>query len=144
MTDQVIDLLSDVSHRFQQRLRDAVQEADVGLTHFEARALVTIARLPGSSQQVISARIGCDKAQLTRAIKVLEGKRLIERETSKLDWRAWDLTLTPAGRAVFADLQARRERISRDCLADVSEEERLALFQILTKMSDGLTVDCGR
>lgn len=139
MTDPLIDLLSDVSHRFQQRLRDGVNAADVALTPFEARALATIARMPGSNQQVVAARMGCDKAQLTRAIKVLESRSLIARETSAGDWRAWDLKLTAGGDVIFADLQARRAAVARDCFANVSADEQKILSAILTKMVDGLT-----
>lgn len=139
MTEALIDLLSEVSHRFQQRLRDGVQAADVELTPFEARALATIARLPGSNQQVVAARMGCDKAQLTRAIKVLEGRSLIARETSADDWRARDIKLTASGDAVFADLQARRASVAQDCFASVSADERQTLSEILAKMIDGLT-----
>ncbi|MDP3549243.1 MAG: MarR family winged helix-turn-helix transcriptional regulator [Novosphingobium sp.] len=138
MTDALIDLLSDVSHRFQQRLRDEVQAADIDLTPFEAKALVTIARLPGSTQQAIAGRMGCDKAQLARAVKVLEARSLVTRNASAEDWRAWDMVLTPSGETIFADLQAGRANISRVCLANVSFDEREMLSDILIKMLDGL------
>jgi DNA-binding MarR family transcriptional regulator len=138
MTDALSDLLSEVSHRFQQRLRDEVQAADVGLTHFEARSLVTIARLPGATQQVIAARMGCDKAQLTRAIKVLEARSLVTRKANANDWRASDLLLTSDGEAIFTDLQARRAGIVQDCFGKVSADERVLLSDILTKMLIGL------
>lgn len=138
MTETLINLLSEVSHRFQQRLRDAGQAANFGLTHFETKALVTIVRLPGSTQQTVAAQLGCDKAQLARAIKVLEERSLVERKASADDWRAWNLALTANGKAVFADLQKRRSAIARDCLADVSANEREQLSAILLKMADGL------
>jgi DNA-binding MarR family transcriptional regulator len=138
MTDALIDLLSEVSHRFQQRLRDEVHAADIDLTPFEAKALVTIARLPGSTQQAIAARIGCDKAQLARAVKVLESRSLVTRKASAEDWRAWEMVLTPSGESIFVGLQARRADISRVCLANVSLNEREMLYDILIKMFDGL------
>jgi DNA-binding MarR family transcriptional regulator len=138
MTDALIDLLSEVSHRFQQRLRDEVLAADIDLTPFEAKALVTIARLPGSTQQAIAARIGCDKAQLARAVKVLESRSLVARKASAEDWRAWEMVLTPSGESIFVDLQARRADISRVCLANVNLNEREMLSDILIKMLDGL------
>lgn len=138
MTEALIDLLSEVTHRFQQRLRDDVQAADHQLTPFEAKALATIARLPGSTQQVVAARMGCDKAQLARATKVLAARSLIVRKASTDDWRAWNLNLTASGEAIFADLQARRASIAQDCLANVSADERERLSEILAKMVDGL------
>jgi|GEM_PF-1046835 len=139
MTEASIDLLSELSHRFQQRLRDGVYAADVELTPFEARALATIARMPGSNQQVVAARMGCDKAQLTRAIKVLEARLLITREASVENWRALDLKLTAGGAAIFARLQAHRAAVAQDCFANVTAAEREHLSAILTKMIDGLT-----
>ncbi|CAN5332634.1 hypothetical protein BH10PSE3_BH10PSE3_05960 [soil metagenome] len=141
MTEALIDLLSDVSHRFQVRLRAEAEKADFGLTAFETKALVTIARLPGSTQQAIAARIGCDKGQLARAIKGLEARGLIERQTSASDWRASDLGLTTAGQAIFVDLQRRRDAIARDCLAKVGAEDRQRLAVILSTMRDGLKGD---
>jgi DNA-binding MarR family transcriptional regulator len=139
MTEALIDLLSEVSHLFQQRLRDGVQAANVDLTAFEARTLVTIARMPGSTQQVVAARMGCDKAQLARAVKVLESRSLIARKASADDWRASDLLLTQRGDVIFADLQARRAAIARVCLANVSSNEREKLFQILASMIENLS-----
>lgn len=144
MTDALIDLLSDVSHRFQQCLRDEAQAAEIDLTPFEAKALVTIARLPGSTQQAIAARMGCDKAQLARAVKILEARALIARKASADDWRAWDIVLTPGGEAIFADLKRRRAAIAQDCLAQVSQEERENLHVVLTKMAEGLALRDGR
>lgn len=138
MTDALTDLLSEVSHRFQQRLRDEVQAADIDLTHFEARSLVTVARLPSATQQAIAARMGCDKAQLARAIKVLEARFLVARKANAIDWRASDLLLTSGGEEIFTDLQARRAGIVHDCFANVSSVERGLLSDILTKMLNGL------
>lgn len=138
MTDALIDLLSEVSHRFQQRLRDEVQAADIGLTHFEAKALATIARLPGSNQQEVAARLGCDKAQLARAIKVLEARSLIARKVNAANWRASDLALTPAGQAIFSVVQSRRSAIALSCLADVSANDRERICSALRKMIAGL------
>jgi MarR family transcriptional regulator for hemolysin len=138
MSEALIDLLSEISHRFQLRLREEVQTADIELTPFEAKALVTIARLPGSTQQAIAARMGCDKAQLARAVKVLEARSLVARKASVDDWRAWDMILTPSGETIFADLQARRAAIAQVCLANVSLDEREMLSDILIKMLGGL------
>lgn len=139
MTQALIDLLSEVSHRFRQRLQTAVHDAAIGLTPFEAKVLVTAARLPGSSQQAIAARMECDKAQLARAVKTLETRQLLARTPSASDWRAWDLTLTPEGMTIFADLQARRAAIAEQCFALVDEKEREALATILQKMAGGLS-----
>lgn len=138
MNEPLIDLLSEVFHRFQQRIREEIQVADVGLTQFEAKTLAAIAREPGSSQQVIATKIGCDKAQVTRAIKVLEEQSLIVRETSAVDGRARNLNLTRAGRRVFVVLQRCRSNVARDCLANVRPGDRENLARILKTMADDL------
>lgn len=138
MDEPLIDLLGEVSHRFQQRLREEIQVADVGLTQFEAKTLAAIAREPGSSQQAIAAKIGCDKAQMTRAIKTLEVQSLVVRETSADNWRTRNLKLTEAGRRVFVVLQRCRSNIARDCLANVSPDDREHLARILKRMADDL------
>lgn len=134
MTDVLIDLLAEVSHRFQQRLRDEVQAAHIGLTHFEAKALATIARLPGSTQQQVAARLGCDKAQLARAIKVLEVRSLIARKISAADWRAFDLVVTLDGEKVFSAIQSRRSAVAQACLADISDVEREGICSALSNI----------
>jgi len=138
MTGELIDILSDVSNRFQQQLRGDVQTFDIGLTPFESKVLVTIGNLPGATQREVAAWLGCDKAQLARAIKTLGVRSLVARTPSVYDWRAWNLMLTPKGRAVFANFQARRAAVAQACLANVTTEEREMLFSILTKMADGL------
>lgn len=140
MDEPLIDLLSEVSHRFQQRLKEKIQVADLGLTQFEAKTLVAIAREPGSNQQVIAAKTMCDKSQMTRAIKTLELQSLIARETSADDWRARNLNLTRAGRAVLVALQRCRRNVARDCLANVSADDRERLARILKRMADDLVL----
>lgn len=135
MNEILIDQLSEVVHRFQLRMREAIQDANIGLTPFEARILVAIARAPGASQQQIALRVGSDKAQITRAIKVLEQKELVSRQTSTQDWRARQLLLTATGSLVMDRLQQIRTAQSEASFAQLHPLDRQHLARILTAIA---------
>jgi DNA-binding MarR family transcriptional regulator len=139
MSEQLIDLLSTAAHRFKQQLRDAVQATDHPLTHFETRVLVTVAHHTQLTQQAAAAHLECDKAQLARAIKVLESQELIARTPNADDWRARDLALTTQGHLVFLRLRKLRAGLADDCLQDLSAQEQAQLAALLGKIAGRLS-----
>ena len=74
-----------------------------GLTVPRYYALYHIAEKPGISLSQLSNRMFCDKSNVTRIIKGLEGDGYVLRKSHETDGRALRLYLTTAGAAIFKD-----------------------------------------
>jgi DNA-binding MarR family transcriptional regulator/GNAT superfamily N-acetyltransferase len=68
----------------------------------------------------LARELELDAGYLSRTLADFQRRRLIKRSTAREDARQSHLTLTAAGRATFADLDARAHRAVADVLAPVS------------------------
>src|SRR4051812_44224786 len=66
------------------------------------------------------------------ALARLEAKGLVESTPSPTDGRALDLALTPAGRAAYAELDARSVAQITALLSDLSDEQRATVAEAMT------------
>lgn len=87
------------SRAFQPAYRDSH-----GLTRTQWRVMANLGRFGAMTARDICRISHIEKTKVSRAVAVLEGTGLLERATSPHDRRAETLSLTVAGRAVFADL----------------------------------------
>lgn len=138
MIDVVDQRLSDLGHKFRRAHRDPEVLATTDLTPFQARALVFVARFPGSRQQRFVDRTGRDKGQVARAYKCLEERGLIERVPDPRDRRASTVHLTAAGALTAEQLVEHRRSVTERMLADFTSEERETLVELLGRALAGL------
>ena len=88
--------------------------------------------------QYISHCTRTHKSTISRAVRQLLKRRLIERVESKSDRREFALRLTRQGRALYRDLIPRLLRKERDILATLTSEERKALSTAIGKLERSL------
>lgn len=143
MSDEVLDLLRDVSHALQARMRDLPVFGELGLAPYQGRLLAVIGRRPGCSQQALAESTGRDKAQVARTIKELERRGLISRAAHADDWRTQALTLTEAGEAARAAIEAERAMLGTIALRTLAPAQREALTLGLATMRDALIDEGG-
>ncbi len=96
-------------NRFYTRVVGALDEGHVR-TPFslaEARVLYEIAHRAGATAGAVGRDLGLDAGYLSRLLAGLERGGLVARAPSATDGRQSTLALTAAGRAAFADLDAR-------------------------------------
>jgi DNA-binding MarR family transcriptional regulator len=74
--------------------------ADIRITQFGLLAHLEISRGP-LSVSALASELVMDPTTLNRNLKPLEARGLIKSSVSKLDRRAKEITLTPAGRALL-------------------------------------------
>lgn len=87
----------------------------------------------------LAARLQLDASTVSRHIKQLEDRGLVERADDPDDRRAARVCASPAGlQALAQGRQRRREQLAR-VLADWSEADRAALYSIATRFVDDLT-----
>lgn len=77
-----------------------------GLTVPRYYALYHIAEEPGISLSQLSQRMFCDKSNITRIIKGLEGDGYVSRESHETDGRALRLYLTENGVSILGTVSA--------------------------------------
>jgi DNA-binding MarR family transcriptional regulator len=70
----------------------------------EWRVLVTLGEYGVMTGKAVGARSHMHKTKVSRAVALLEKRRLIMRRTNRADLRESFLSLTPAGRQIYDDL----------------------------------------
>jgi len=89
---------------------------------------------PGVSQNDLAAALVIQKSAVTKTIKHLEARGLLERRKPKKDRRFNALSLTPKGEEKLASMRARMS-IQHDILFDgFTQGEQMILFEQLVKL----------
>ncbi len=95
--------------------------------------LLTIAEMGCPEMNELTTRVARDKSQMTRTIRSLERKGLVERQVSPRDARASLLSLTPAGEIVVDQITEAVAGTINDILAPISQSEKERLGDLLRK-----------
>ena len=126
-------LLSRANARAQAIRLDAFAAA--GASGYLTRVLASLADEGVASQIELSRRTGIDPSDVVAAVNQLAARRFITRQRDPHDARRNLVTLTPAGHAELARLDAVVAEIQNRFLAPLSESERRQLHRILTKLA---------
>lgn len=118
---------------FEERLsREAgfdVRRGDYAiLAHLEAHGPTSISG--------VAEALGLDTSTISRAIKDLFRRRMVERRRGD-DQRLVVVAASPLGAQRLIRLRALRERVIRTILSDWSVEDRRALSDFLLRLSEG-------
>ena len=109
--------------RFNRLYTQQIGVLDEGLlespfTLAQARVLYEIAHREEPIARQLAADLGLDTGYLSRILRGFQKTGLIEQKRSSTDRRQNQLSLTPAGRATFAELDGR----SRDSIGSMLEK----------------------
>lgn len=88
---------------------------------------------PAPIQRLVD-EMGRDNSQMTRAIRGLETKGLLQRGCCADDARISLVELSPKGRAFVADIRAIMSSIVEEVIAPLRPHERSALKNLLAKL----------
>ncbi|MDO5505862.1 MAG: MarR family winged helix-turn-helix transcriptional regulator [Pseudoxanthomonas suwonensis] len=129
--------LSVLSNRISQRIADVYAERfGIGVT--EWRVIAVLGRFPGLSAADVAERTAMDKVAVSRALARLLQRGLLLRDTADEDRRRSVLALSPAGRAVHAEVAPLALRIEARLLARLDAGERHHLQRLLDKLERGI------
>lgn len=98
----------------------------------EARVLYELAQADTLAAADLGRELGLDAGYLSRILKRFEADGLLVRAASAQDARRADLSLTPAGRAAFAPLNATSDRQAATLLAGLDRPNQAALVRAMT------------
>ena len=97
--------LQIAAHRLQKQADQAVSGA-AGISTAQSAVLAVIARSPGMRQNEAAHTLGLNESAITVMVTRLKKLGLVARTRSQEDSRAWELSLTDAGTATLAAIEA--------------------------------------
>jgi DNA-binding MarR family transcriptional regulator len=128
-------LLSTAGRIVRERFERALQPTGLRARHLGV--LVTLATLGPLSQGDVAQQGGVDKSTMVAVIDDLEGWGLVERRRSRVDRRAYKLTLTAAGRAKSAEAGTVIAAFGEAQFAPLNVEEQRQLQVLLARLLFG-------
>ncbi|WFF42470.1 MarR family transcriptional regulator [Salinicola endophyticus] len=132
------DTLHRLLHAYKRALRRAYDDERLGLGVAQIRTLKAIRGLAPCSASEISARLTWDKAQLARLLSDLDTRGLVCRSPSPDDGRRQRLTLSDAGQAMLARVDACEQRAHSHLAKGLSEAELAAFEALAQRLIDNL------
>ena len=112
----------------------------VGLDKSAIIALYAIRQLDMARPSAVAGACALDQSTISRHLKSLEDRGLVERSPDPADRRAQLLSVTRDGAQLLADQDAlRRERLEA-AIADWSEADRDQLRAVLDRLADSIIV----
>ena len=135
MADTELALLVD---RFMRRIHFGLQAKAPGFDKESVGPgggiiLLTIADMGRPSLQDLTKRVARDKSQMTRTIRSLEAKGLVERHGSPSDARVTLVSTTPTGEKVVRQLQEAVAETVDEILISISQSEKSQLKRLLQR-----------
>ena len=116
---------------------DLRRDFDVTLPRFDLMA--QLYRHPdGLKMGELSQRLMVTGGNVTGIADQLAREGLVSREPDASDRRAWRLSLTPAGRKVFARMAEQHEEWVVALMKSLSERERADLYRLLGRLKESV------
>ena len=112
----------------------ATYRARYGLTRTQWRVMANLGRFGAMTARDICRLSHIEKTKVSRAVSGLEGEGLLTRVTSPDDRRAENLSLTPKGRAVFAEIGQQALDFDADLRARLGPEVSARIDAILREI----------
>lgn len=134
----VFDAIHSIMHLYRAQQFRAFAGGEHELTHMESKVLRFFARQPGATLSDLVAHSGRDKAQLTRLIKGLRERGLLDASADEADRRSTRLQLSEAGEALHGRLHQVGAALSGVALEGISEAECEQLHALLQRVRANL------
>jgi DNA-binding MarR family transcriptional regulator len=100
----------------------------------EWRVLVTLGQFGVMTGKAVGGHSHMHKTKVSRAVALLERRKLITRRINRADLREALLSLTPAGREIYNDLAPIATDFARELLGVLNPADRSALDRALTQL----------
>jgi DNA-binding MarR family transcriptional regulator len=104
----------------------------------EWRVLVTLGEFGMLTAKAIGHHSHMHKTKVSRAVALLERRKLVARKANRADRREAFLSLTPGGREVYDELAPIAIAFSQRLMESVESSDRAALDRALSKLTERL------
>ena len=102
----------------------------------EWRVLVTLGQFGMMTGKAIGAHSHMHKTKVSRAVALLERRKLITRRANRADLRESFLTLTPAGRAMYEDLAPIALEFTQRLSEVIEPADRAAFERAINRLTE--------
>jgi DNA-binding MarR family transcriptional regulator len=102
----------------------------------EWRVLVTLGQFGMMTAKAIGSHSHMHKTKVSRAVALLERRKLVARRANRADLREAFLSLTPAGRDIYNELAPIALDFARKLLESVDAADRDGLCRALRKLTE--------
>lgn len=102
----------------------------------EWRVLVTLGQFGMMTAKAIGIHSHMHKTKVSRAVAMLERRKLVTRRANCDDLREAFLSLTPAGRDIYSDLAPSALEFARKLMETVEPADRAALGRALNELTE--------
>ena len=102
----------------------------------EWRVLVTLGQFGMMTAKAIGTHSCMHKTKVSRAVALLERRKLVARKANRADLREAFLSLTPAGRDIYSELAPIALDFASQLLESVDAADRAALDRALKKLTE--------
>ena len=100
----------------------------------EWRVLVTLGEFGMMTAKAVGLHSHMHKTKVSRAVALLERRKLVTRRVNRADQREAFLSLTPAGRDIYGELAPIALDFARQLMDSVDAADRAALDRALKKL----------
>ncbi len=102
----------------------------------EWRVLVTLGQFGVMTGKAIGMHSHMHKTKVSRAVALLEQRRLVARRANRDDLREFFLSLTPAGDAIYREAAPIALDFARELMATVNPADRAAFERALQRLTE--------
>jgi DNA-binding MarR family transcriptional regulator len=102
----------------------------------EWRVLVTLGQYGMMTGKAIGAHSHMHKTKVSRAVALLEKRKLVTRRANRADLRESFLTLAPAGRAMYDDLAPSALQFAERLAESIEPTDRAAFERAMTRLTE--------
>ena len=140
---EVLERVHAIMHLYRSAQQRGLRAGPHDLAHMEIKVLGFFARRPGATQSDLAAHSGRDKAQLARLIRGLRDRGLLDAAADETDKRSTRLSLSSAGKEMFAALHRHDGALAEAALAGIAEGDRATLLDLLERVRANLEAGQG-
>ncbi len=102
----------------------------------EWRVLVTLGQFGAMTAKGVGVHSHMHKTKVSRAVSLLERRKLVTRRVNRADLREAFLSLTPSGRDIYSELAPIALEFARKLLETVDADDRAALDRAIKKLTE--------
>jgi DNA-binding MarR family transcriptional regulator len=107
-----------------------------GISVPEWRVLVTLGEFGVMTGKQVGAHSHMHKTKVSRAVALLEKRRLLARRANRADLREAFLSLTPAGRTIYEDLAPSAREFAKRLIEVVDPRDRAPFDRALRQLTE--------
>lgn len=121
------------------RALSAVYQRDYGMMPAEWRTMAILGSATSGLQATeIVSRSSMDKVVVSRAVKRMEERGFLVRESNAADGRSFLLKLSEEGRAVYEDLGPKLKAVEQRMLSGLKEQEIEGFLTVTRRIRENL------